>query len=173
MTSAAPFDPYAALGVARDASAAQIRAAYLDLASRYHPDRHQGNPLEDLASAKLIEVNRAYEILSDPGRRSAYDRGAGDASAASGASAAPARGGDPMSPAARRLMKFLPWLVALPLLFRFGGLLVRGLVSLAEAALEASIAIRGTPVAAALALLAVVGLAVALVRHLYRGRKRR
>jgi curved DNA-binding protein CbpA len=170
MTRAAPFDPYAALGVARAASAAEIRAAYLDLASRYHPDRHQGNPLEDLASAKLIEVNRAYEILSDPARRAAYDRGAGDQNAAG---AAPASGGDPMSPAARRLMKFLPWLVALPLLFRFGGLLVRGLVSLARAALEASIAIRGTPVAAALALLAVVGLAVALVRHLRSGRRKR
>ena len=62
-------DPYAILGVAPTASEAEIRAAYRALVAKYHPDRHQGNPLEELASAKMAEINRAYEILSDPVRR--------------------------------------------------------------------------------------------------------
>ncbi len=69
------FDPYAVLGVARNASAAEIRTAYLGLVARYHPDHHQGNPLEGLAADKMSELNQAWEILSDPERRAAYDRG--------------------------------------------------------------------------------------------------
>jgi hypothetical protein len=66
------FDPFEALGVARDASPSQIRAAYRELVGRYHPDKHRGNPLEELASEKLRDINRAYEILSDDGLRAAY-----------------------------------------------------------------------------------------------------
>ena len=62
-------DPYAVLGVDRAASAAELRAAYRALVARYHPDRHQGNPLEDLASERMAEINQAYELLSDPARR--------------------------------------------------------------------------------------------------------
>jgi curved DNA-binding protein CbpA len=43
------------------------------LATRYHPDHHQGNELEDLAREKLTQLNEAYETLKDPARRSAYD----------------------------------------------------------------------------------------------------
>lgn len=64
---------YEILGVAPGATAAEIRAAYLQLASQYHPDRHEGNPLSDLAEDKLAAVNAAYEVLSDPTRRAAYD----------------------------------------------------------------------------------------------------
>ena len=39
---------------------------------RYHPDKPRGNPLEELASEKLRDINRAYEILSDDGLRAAY-----------------------------------------------------------------------------------------------------
>jgi hypothetical protein len=70
---AAAFDPFEILGVRPDATYEQIRAAYRDLVARYHPDKHRGNPLEELAAAKLVDVNRAYEILSDDGRRAAYE----------------------------------------------------------------------------------------------------
>jgi curved DNA-binding protein CbpA len=75
MTPKTEPDPYSVLGVARTASDSEIRAAYHALVAKYHPDRHQGNPLEDLASEKVAAINRAYEILSDPARRADYDSG--------------------------------------------------------------------------------------------------
>src|SRR5215831_13205578 len=71
--AASAFDPFEVLGVARGATKEQIRAAYRDLVARYHPDKHRGNPLESLAAAKLIEINKAYEILSDDAQRAAYE----------------------------------------------------------------------------------------------------
>src|SRR5215471_15955849 len=68
---AASFDPFEILGVRPDATPEQIRAAYRELALRYHPDKHRGNPLEELAAAKLVEINRAYEMLTRPGARAA------------------------------------------------------------------------------------------------------
>lgn len=68
----ASFDPFEILGVRPDATPEQIRAAYRELAVRYHPDKHRGNPLEELAAAKLVEINQAYEILSDDARRAEY-----------------------------------------------------------------------------------------------------
>ena len=59
--------------MARGATKDQIRAAYRDLVVRYHPDKHRGNPLEELAAAKLIEINRAYEVLCGRRKRAAYD----------------------------------------------------------------------------------------------------
>jgi molecular chaperone DnaJ len=64
-------DLYALLGVSRDADADAIKKAYRKLARQLHPDV---NPDPD-ASAKFQEVGRAYEILSDPQKRAAYDRG--------------------------------------------------------------------------------------------------
>jgi molecular chaperone DnaJ len=62
---------YEVLGVAPNASAAAIRAAYRDQARRLHPDRVQsGSSDADLMSA----VNEANRVLSDPGRRAVYDR---------------------------------------------------------------------------------------------------
>ena len=69
-------DPYTVLGVARSASQAEIKAAYLTLVRKYHPDRHHDNPLADLATERLAELNQAYELLSDPARRDAHDAGA-------------------------------------------------------------------------------------------------
>jgi preprotein translocase subunit Sec63 len=71
--AASAFDPYEVLGVRRGATKDQIRAAYRELVTRYHPDKHRGNPLEELAAAKLIEINRAYEVLSDEGKRALYE----------------------------------------------------------------------------------------------------
>ena len=60
-----------ALGVARDADADTIKKAYRKLARQLHPDV---NPDPD-AQAAFQEVGRAYEVLSDPQKRAAYDRG--------------------------------------------------------------------------------------------------
>lgn len=64
---------YEVLGVARTASAEEIRVAYRLLVAQYHPDRHHGNPLVGLAAERAAELNPAYDVLSDPTRRAAYD----------------------------------------------------------------------------------------------------
>jgi molecular chaperone DnaJ len=63
-------DFYALLGVARDASEAEIKKAYRKLAMEFHPDR---NPAPE-AEAKFKEITEAYEVLRDPQKRAAYDR---------------------------------------------------------------------------------------------------
>src|SRR3954447_25665280 len=64
-------DFYATLGVARDASADDLKKAYRKLAIQYHPDR---NPGDKKAEAKFKEVNEAYDVLKDDQKRGAYDR---------------------------------------------------------------------------------------------------
>src|SRR6187431_1402388 len=63
-------DYYQTLEVQRDASADEVKRAFRRLAMQYHPDRNS----EDGAEARFKEINEAYEILSDPERRSNYDR---------------------------------------------------------------------------------------------------
>lgn len=53
-------DPYSVLGVSRNASDAEIKKAYRDLARKYHPDNYNDNPLADLAQDKMKEINEAY-----------------------------------------------------------------------------------------------------------------
>jgi len=65
-----PRDLYSVLGVARGASADEIRKAYRRLAHRYHPDKNPGNKQ---AEEKFKEVTAAHEVLSDPKRRKLYD----------------------------------------------------------------------------------------------------
>jgi DnaJ-class molecular chaperone len=65
-------DPYMILGVARGASAAEIKKAYRALAKTLHPDTNRDNPA---AAARFSEVTRAYDVISDPDKRARYDRG--------------------------------------------------------------------------------------------------
>ena len=64
-------DHYATLGLDRRCTPAQIRAAYLLLTKKHHPDR---NPDSAQALARTQELNAAYETLSNPSRRRLYER---------------------------------------------------------------------------------------------------
>ena len=62
---------YDIMGVSRDASEAEIKKAFRQLALKYHPDRNPGNRE---AEEKFKVINEAYSCLSDPGKRVNYDR---------------------------------------------------------------------------------------------------
>jgi molecular chaperone DnaJ len=68
---AAKRDYYEVLGVPRDADDSTIKKAFWKLAKKYHPDV---NPDDKDAEAKFKEANEAYEVLSDPDKRSNYDQ---------------------------------------------------------------------------------------------------
>ena len=70
-------DPYEILGVKRDATPDEIRAAYRRLAKRHHPDL---NPGKREAEEQFKAVNTAHDLLSDPKKRARFDRGEIDAS---------------------------------------------------------------------------------------------
>jgi DnaJ-class molecular chaperone len=114
---------YEVLGVDSKATAKEIRAAYLKLVNEYHPDRHQDNPLKELAAQKLVNINQAYQVLSDPKRRAIYD-GADESpftdppSQTRGSVLAP-------STVVQRILLAVLALLALPLLLRFGLPLLR------------------------------------------------
>jgi len=72
-------DPYEILGVKRDATADEIRAAYRKLAKQHHPDL---NPGKREAEEQFKAVNAAHDLLSDPQKRARFDRGEIDASGA-------------------------------------------------------------------------------------------
>jgi curved DNA-binding protein CbpA len=163
----AAFDPYTVLGVGRNATSSEIRAAYRDLVARYHPDKHSGNPLEGLAAEKMAEINRAHEILSDPKRRAAYDQGAG------GPRGMPSPGWSQAAAGKNsRLVKVVALVLALPLLVRFGSGLARLLAALVRALFRSLEGMRGTPVGLAL-LVAAVGLFVLLLLRRRRSKARR
>ncbi|HEX9813997.1 MAG TPA: DnaJ domain-containing protein, partial [Myxococcota bacterium] len=62
-------DPYAILGVSRDADESAIRKAYRKLARELHPDVNPDNPA---AEDRFKAVSEAYSVLSDPEKRKAY-----------------------------------------------------------------------------------------------------
>ncbi len=57
------MDPYKVLGVERTDSDEDIKKAYRSLIKKYHPDKYQDNPLEDLAEEKVREINEAYDQI--------------------------------------------------------------------------------------------------------------
>ncbi len=76
-------DYYQSLGVTKSASADEIKKAYRKLALQYHPDRNKSKE----ADGKFKEVTKAYEVLSDAGKKQTYDQyghSAFDPSAGSG-----------------------------------------------------------------------------------------
>lgn len=62
-------DPYAALGVGKNASSSEIKKAYYGLAKKYHPDTNK----DASAKEKFADAQSAYETLSDPKKKEAYD----------------------------------------------------------------------------------------------------
>lgn len=68
-------DPYQVLGVAKSASAADVKKAYRKLAKALHPDQNK----DPKAKEQFAEVNSAYEILGDEAKRGQFDRGEIDA----------------------------------------------------------------------------------------------
>ncbi|MGB7056695.1 MAG: molecular chaperone DnaJ, partial [Geitlerinemataceae cyanobacterium] len=75
-------DYYEMLGVSRDADKEEVKRAYRRLARKYHPDVNK----EEGAEERFKEINRAYEVLSEPELRARYDR-FGEAGVSSGAGA--------------------------------------------------------------------------------------
>jgi molecular chaperone DnaJ len=63
-------DPYATLGVKRDASSKDIKTAYYGLAKKYHPDTSK----EKGAKERFVEIQSAYDILSDDKKKAAFDQ---------------------------------------------------------------------------------------------------
>lgn len=68
------FDPYAILGVPRDASPLQVARAHRRLAKAHHPDLHEG---AHEAAERMRRINEAWSILSNPARRREYDLATG------------------------------------------------------------------------------------------------
>ncbi|KRX50519.1 DnaJ -like protein subfamily C member 16 [Trichinella murrelli] len=63
------LDPYTTLGLQRSATPEEIRQAYRTLAKRWHPDKNKASNAEQ----KFLEINEAYNLLSNPKRRKNYD----------------------------------------------------------------------------------------------------
>src|SRR5271169_1558301 len=67
-------DPYKLLNIKKDASQQEIKKAYYQLAKKYHPDQNK----DPKAREKFVEIQNAYEVLSDANKRAQFDQyGAG------------------------------------------------------------------------------------------------
>ena len=64
-------DYYEVLGLSKGASSDEIKKAYRKLAVKYHPDK---NPDDNASEEEFKEIGEAYEALSDPEKKSAYDQ---------------------------------------------------------------------------------------------------
>jgi hypothetical protein len=111
---------YEVLGVAPTATAEEIREAYRARARLYHPDRHvDGSPAEQSAAAvRMREVNEAWRVLSDSGRRAQHD--ATQRRSPTARPATPSQHDDlddvddvELSPGAFFALRAVPWLLVL------------------------------------------------------------
>ena len=87
-------DPYDVLGVAKSATAKEIKSAYRKLAKKYHPDQ---NPDDPKAKERFNAATQAYEIVGDEKNRAAYDRGEIDAEGKPRFQGFESAGGDPFA----------------------------------------------------------------------------
>src|SRR5260370_6637950 len=83
-------DYYETLSVSRDASDQELKTSYRKLAMQYHPDR---NPDDPAAEERFKECSEAYQVLSDPEKRAAYDRYGHAAFSGGGGGGSPFTGG--------------------------------------------------------------------------------
>ncbi len=69
LKSASVFDPFQILNISRGASPDEIKHAYREMLSKYHPDKvaHLGQEFQQMAHNKVIEITKAYEILCGKG----------------------------------------------------------------------------------------------------------
>lgn len=105
MQAGRTLDPYAVLGVSRDATPLQVARAHRQLAKRHHPDLHEA--AEAIGAAEQMRrINEAWAILSNPSRRREFDRdypAAGTPSAVAGSHWAASRPSiQPMAPSSTR-----------------------------------------------------------------------
>lgn len=73
MTSLLPEDPYKALGVASDATAAAIKTAYRKLVLKHHPDKVTDDSLKQAAADQFHKIQTAWETVGDEDKRTRYD----------------------------------------------------------------------------------------------------
>ncbi|KAF4619088.1 hypothetical protein G7Y89_g14759 [Cudoniella acicularis] len=85
-------NPYTVLGVDKNASASDIKKAYYGLAKKFHPDTNKDPQAKD----KFAEAQSAYELLTDPQKKAAWDQ-FGAAAFDQGAGPSPGAGGDPFA----------------------------------------------------------------------------
>lgn len=62
-------DYYSVLGINKNATDDEVKAAYKEMAKKYHPDNYADNPLSDLAAEKMKEINEAYDGIMNERRR--------------------------------------------------------------------------------------------------------
>lgn len=72
LAAASVKDPYATLGVSRSASAKEIKSAYYQLAKKHHPDTNPDS--SEKSKEKFVEIQSAYDILSDENKKRAFDQ---------------------------------------------------------------------------------------------------
>jgi len=97
------MNPYEVLGVAKNATPEQIKAAYRKLAQRWHPDKHPPEG-KKIAEERFKEVSSAYSILSDASKRAEYDNLGADKVDLSGIDIPPEFNTDEMSTVERTMV---------------------------------------------------------------------
>lgn len=80
------MNPYEVLGVSPNATDAEVKNAYRQLAKKYHPDNYAQNPLADLAEKKMKEINEAYDMICDMRKKGSAGQGGGYSNGNTGSS---------------------------------------------------------------------------------------